>query len=117
MLRRTPFFHPVFVDAPSQPIDTSLLMSTSLSSSLPCLLFLSPCLAFIDHYGLALAHIRVIPEPGGQYVGHVTSASGTVCYLVKCILKYLDDNDVGINELEAIGIDGTVANKENGSPV
>ncbi|GBM49651.1 hypothetical protein AVEN_3234-1 [Araneus ventricosus] len=67
--------------------------------------------------GTRITHIRVIPEPGGQYVGHVTSTSGTVCDIVKCILKCLKDNDVDINELEAIGSDGTVANKENGSPV
>ncbi|GBM98033.1 hypothetical protein AVEN_124572-1, partial [Araneus ventricosus] len=68
--------------------------------------------------GFASVHIRVIPEPGGQYVGHVTPPSGTVSDVVKCILKYLEDNDVDINELEAIGCDGTVdQQKKNDTPV
>ncbi|GBO45447.1 hypothetical protein AVEN_72398-1 [Araneus ventricosus] len=40
----------------------------------------------------------------------VTPVSGTGSDIVKCILKYLEDNDVDINELEAIGCDGTVTN-------
>ncbi|GBM28087.1 hypothetical protein AVEN_66570-1 [Araneus ventricosus] len=60
--------------------------------------------------GLALAHIRVIREPVGKYVRHVTPASGTGSDIAKCILKYLKDNDVDINELESIGFKGTVAN-------
>ncbi|GBN02119.1 hypothetical protein AVEN_191271-1 [Araneus ventricosus] len=36
-----------------------------------------------------------------------TLASGTSSDIAKCILKYLEDNDVGINELEAISCDGT----------
>ncbi|GBO25928.1 hypothetical protein AVEN_270415-1 [Araneus ventricosus] len=30
--------------------------------------------------------------------------------IVKCILKYLEDNDVDIDELESIGFKGTVTN-------
>ncbi|GBN38385.1 hypothetical protein AVEN_204785-1, partial [Araneus ventricosus] len=69
-----------------------------------------PSLAFIDHQRLALAHISVIREPGGKYVGHVTPASGTGCDIFKYILKYLEDNDVDINEQESIGFKGTVTN-------
>ncbi|GBN66540.1 hypothetical protein AVEN_39446-1, partial [Araneus ventricosus] len=48
----------------------------------------------------------------------VTPPSGTVSDVVKCILKYLEDNDVDINELEAIGCDGTVyQQKKNDTPV
>ncbi|GBL97250.1 hypothetical protein AVEN_84952-1 [Araneus ventricosus] len=47
-------------------------------------------------------HISVIRKPGGQYVGHVTPASGTGSDIAKCILKYLEDNNVDINELEVI---------------
>ncbi|GBN23328.1 hypothetical protein AVEN_212646-1 [Araneus ventricosus] len=59
---------------------------------------------------LALARISVIPEPGGQYVGHATPASGTDSVIDKCILKYQEDNDVDIKELEAIVFKGTVTN-------
>ncbi|GBN55952.1 hypothetical protein AVEN_104928-1 [Araneus ventricosus] len=59
---------------------------------------------------LALAHISVLHEPGGQYVDHVTPASRTGSDITKCILKYLDDNDVYINELESIDFKGTVTN-------
>ncbi|GBL78521.1 hypothetical protein AVEN_65130-1 [Araneus ventricosus] len=41
-------------------------------------------------------------------VGHVTPASGTVSDIAECILKYLEDNDVDINELELIGFKDTV---------
>ncbi|GBM49343.1 hypothetical protein AVEN_148672-1 [Araneus ventricosus] len=49
-------------------------------------------------------------ERGRQYVCHVTPASGTDSDIAKCILKYLQDNYVDINELESIGCDGTAAN-------
>ncbi|GBN64270.1 hypothetical protein AVEN_32026-1 [Araneus ventricosus] len=55
-------------------------------------------------------HISVIQEPDGQYVGHVTSASRTVSVIAKCILEYLEDNDVDTNELEEISWDGTATN-------
>lgn len=55
-------------------------------------------------------HISMIQEPGGQYVGHVTPASGTGSEIAKCVLKYLEENDIDINELEAIGCDGTATN-------
>ncbi|GBL87561.1 hypothetical protein AVEN_165169-1 [Araneus ventricosus] len=55
-------------------------------------------------------HISVIREPGGQYIGHVTPASGIGSDIAKCILKYLEENNVNINELEAIGCDGTATN-------
>ncbi|GBN04096.1 hypothetical protein AVEN_177928-1 [Araneus ventricosus] len=55
-------------------------------------------------------YISVIRESGGQYVGHITPASRTGGVIAKCILKYLEDNDVGINKLEAIGCDGTATN-------
>ncbi|GBM62377.1 hypothetical protein AVEN_255736-1 [Araneus ventricosus] len=49
-------------------------------------------------------------ERRGQYVGPVTPASGTDSDIAKCILKYLEDNDVHINELESIGFKGTATN-------
>ncbi|GBN60657.1 hypothetical protein AVEN_178702-1 [Araneus ventricosus] len=55
----------------------------------------------------------MIREPRRQYIGHVTPASGTGSDIAKCILKYqyLEDIDVDINELEAIGCDGTATDK------
>ncbi|GBO17713.1 hypothetical protein AVEN_142841-1 [Araneus ventricosus] len=55
-------------------------------------------------------HISVIHEPGGQYIGHITPASGIGSDIAKWSLKYLEDNNVAINELEAIGCDGTATN-------
>lgn len=53
---------------------------------------------------------EVTREPGGQYIGHVTPANGTGSEITKCILNYLQNNDFDINELEAIGCDGTATN-------
>ncbi|GBN77709.1 hypothetical protein AVEN_193687-1 [Araneus ventricosus] len=79
----------------------------SLSYGLPCFLSFSAYLVIIEQYRLALGHISVIREPGEQYVGHVTPVSG---HINKCILKYLEDNDADITELESIGCDGTATN-------
>ncbi|GBO44430.1 hypothetical protein AVEN_198781-1 [Araneus ventricosus] len=55
-------------------------------------------------------HISVIREPSGRYVRHVTPASGTGSDIAKSIRKCMEDNDVDINELEAIGCDGSATN-------
>ncbi|GBL75922.1 hypothetical protein AVEN_234256-1 [Araneus ventricosus] len=56
---------------------------------------------------------RIFPE---NDVGHFKPASGTSSDLADCILKYLEDNDVGIIEPESIGFKGTATNTgwENG---
>ena len=61
-------------------------------------------------------HISVIREPGGQYIGHVTPSNGTGSEIAKCILNYLKHVDFNMNELEAIGCDGTATNtgRKNG---
>lgn len=55
-------------------------------------------------------HISVIREPGGQYIGHVSPESSTGQGIAESILKYLDTNDFDLDELEAIGCDGTSTN-------
>ncbi|GBO12848.1 hypothetical protein AVEN_219932-1 [Araneus ventricosus] len=47
-------------------------------------------------------------KPGGQYAGHVTPASETGSDIAKSIHKYLEDNNVAINELESVGCDDIV---------
>ncbi|GBN18055.1 hypothetical protein AVEN_231873-1 [Araneus ventricosus] len=59
-----------------------------------------------NHFRLAFAQSSLIRDPGGQYIGHVTPASGSGCDIVKYILKYKEDNDVGIKKLESIGVKG-----------
>ncbi|GBN38243.1 hypothetical protein AVEN_261441-1 [Araneus ventricosus] len=49
-------------------------------------------------------------KTGGQYVGHVTPASETGNDITKRIHKYLEDDNVVINELKAIGCDGRSRN-------
>ncbi|GBM79004.1 hypothetical protein AVEN_227232-1 [Araneus ventricosus] len=46
-------------------------------------------------------------EPGGQYVGHVKPVSETGSDIPNCILKYLENNYVDINELGIIGFKDT----------
>ncbi|GBO26095.1 hypothetical protein AVEN_206147-1, partial [Araneus ventricosus] len=55
-------------------------------------------------------HISVTRKPGGQYVGQVTPASETRSDIAKCIHKYLEDNNIVSNEMEAIGCDGRSKN-------
>ncbi|GBN05634.1 hypothetical protein AVEN_115887-1 [Araneus ventricosus] len=43
-------------------------------------------------------------------VGYVTPASGTGSDIAKRILKYQEDNDVGINEMDSVGFKGTATN-------
>ncbi|GBN72100.1 hypothetical protein AVEN_21569-1 [Araneus ventricosus] len=54
-------------------------------------------------------HIGVIREPGGQYVGHVTPASGTGSDKPSAFLSTWRIMML-INGLEAIGCDGTATN-------
>ncbi|KAJ8886922.1 hypothetical protein PR048_013136 [Dryococelus australis] len=55
-------------------------------------------------------HISLIHEPGGEYVGHLTLVKVTGIEIAKCILKYLEEANFDINQLQAIGCDGTAIN-------
>lgn len=55
-------------------------------------------------------HISLISEPGGQYIGHVTTKSGTAHEIKKSIVKYIEDERMAIEDLVAIGADGTAVN-------
>ncbi|KAJ8893361.1 hypothetical protein PR048_005952 [Dryococelus australis] len=54
--------------------------------------------------------IGLIHEPGGQYVGHVTPVNSTGSKIAKCILKYLENSNFDINQLQVSGCDGTFTN-------
>lgn len=55
-------------------------------------------------------HISLISEPGGNYIGHVSCERGDAETITKNILSYLKDSDISLNDLEAIGCDGTNTN-------
>ncbi|GBM68769.1 hypothetical protein AVEN_97904-1 [Araneus ventricosus] len=62
----------------------------------------------MGNFSQLVSCLPIFPE---NRVGHVTPASGTSSDIAKCILKYLEDNNVDINELESIGFKGTTTNK------
>lgn len=55
-------------------------------------------------------HISIVREPGGQYIGHVSPDSSTGQGIAESILKYLEDNSFDLDEVEAVGCDGTATN-------
>lgn len=55
-------------------------------------------------------HISIIHEPGGNYIGHVTPVKGTGGEIAKCILEHLEKEQFNLNEIVAIGCDGTSTN-------
>ena len=49
-------------------------------------------------------------EPGINYLGHVTSESGTAKGIQSTILNYLKSKLVELDEISVVGCDGTVVN-------
>ncbi|GBM75501.1 hypothetical protein AVEN_42993-1 [Araneus ventricosus] len=61
----------------------------------------------MGNFSQLVSCLPIFPE---NDVGHVTPASGTGSDIAKWILKYVEDNDVDINELESVGFKGTATN-------
>jgi hypothetical protein len=55
-------------------------------------------------------HIVLLREPGSQYLGHVTPASGKARAVATGIINLLSDNELKHDDIVAIGCDGTNAN-------
>ncbi|KAE8741305.1 hypothetical protein FOCC_FOCC013159 [Frankliniella occidentalis] len=54
-------------------------------------------------------HISLVEEPGGQYLGHLSSGKSAHASS-KAILEYCNQNKISLDELEVIGCDGTATN-------
>ena len=46
-------------------------------------------------------HVTILQEPGGQYIGHVTSVSGSAHNIFTAITKFFTENDIQISSLKA----------------
>ncbi|ESN92944.1 hypothetical protein HELRODRAFT_165085 [Helobdella robusta] len=55
-------------------------------------------------------HVVLLSEPGSLFLGHVSPMSGSAKNITLSIKTFLKDADSNINELKAIGCDGTVIN-------
>lgn len=55
-------------------------------------------------------HITLIQEPGSKYLGHVTPTSGTANNITKSITDYLTENGISVDNIVAVGCDGTNVN-------
>lgn len=55
-------------------------------------------------------HISLVQEPGSNYIGHITPASGNAIAVKDSILKFFKENLVDGSHLVAVGCDGTVLN-------
>jgi hypothetical protein len=55
-------------------------------------------------------HVVLIQEPGSEYIGHVSPASGSAKSIKSSIAEYLLQNDINTETLLAVGCDGTPVN-------
>lgn len=55
-------------------------------------------------------HISFVQEPGSFYVGHKTLPSGHSCEILKAINEIITEKSININDIKALGCDGTNAN-------
>lgn len=55
-------------------------------------------------------HISLIREPESSYLGHLTPTAGTAVEIKNSIVKFIASNNIDIEQLVAIGCDGTNVN-------
>lgn len=55
-------------------------------------------------------HIVLIEEPGSKYIGHVTPESSSALNIFNSIKHFFENSSKPLNQLEAVGCDGTVTN-------
>lgn len=55
-------------------------------------------------------HVTLIAEPGNIYLGHIVPNSGSARDIVKSILSFTEENHIDLENIEAIGCDGTNVN-------
>lgn len=55
-------------------------------------------------------HVSLVLEPGSNYIGHITPDSGHSKSIQTAIITYLQKNNFDVNDLLAVGCDGTAIN-------
>lgn len=55
-------------------------------------------------------HIVLVQEPECNYIGHTSPSSGTSQNIKASIVRFLEENAINFEDLEAVGCDGTVVN-------
>ncbi|KAK3921566.1 putative global transcription activator SNF2L1 [Frankliniella fusca] len=58
---------------------------------------------------VAEEHISLVQEPGGEYLDHLASAKSAKASMASMI-KYCQDKNINLEQLEVIGCDGTATN-------
>jgi len=58
-------------------------------------------------------HISLVQEPGSKYLGPVTPERGTPLSIKESIITFIEDSDIDVENILAIGCDGTVVNTGN----
>ncbi|CAG9826869.1 unnamed protein product [Diabrotica balteata] len=59
---------------------------------------------------IAEEHVSLIEEPNSVYLGHVTPSAGSAKSIGKAIIDFLISNNFCLDNLVAIGCDGTIVN-------
>jgi len=52
----------------------------------------------------------LVQEPGSSYLGHVTPATGSALSIQNSIMNFIEENNINVENLMAIGYDGTAVN-------
>lgn len=55
-------------------------------------------------------HVTMISEPGSQYLGHIAPTSSSALSISQMVLQFMENRNISIQELVAIGCDGTAVN-------
>lgn len=55
-------------------------------------------------------HISLVQEPGSIFLGHTVPLSGSALSICQSIVNFLESNKYNLEELVAVGCDGTVVN-------
>lgn len=55
-------------------------------------------------------HITMIKEPGSKYLGHIAPTSSSALGISQMMFQFMENMDMDIQQLVAIGCDGTIVN-------
>jgi hypothetical protein len=58
-------------------------------------------------------HISLVSEPGSEYIGHYTPVTGSSFGLTTGLLTFANENNISLDNVMAIGSDGTAVNTGN----
>ena len=91
--------------------------SRSMSASGPLSLYFdgrkaqTMCLSSVSSKASTVEeHITLLEEPNSVYLGHVTPESGSSSNILSAIKEFFNENNISLNNLQAVGCDGTNVN-------